>query len=99
MRKARFGDGSRIMSGEHEQLEPVRCPYCVQGNEFRVMTDLSGDARSIFYCASCRHLVRTAEADFQCLCPGCMSLRSPAQLETRHAAPTAGKRRLRDRHN
>lgn len=56
-------------------MEPVRCPYCVQGNEFRAMVDLTGGAGATFYCAKCRHLIRAGETEFQCLCPNCTSLK------------------------
>jgi len=57
-------------------LEPVRCPFCVQGHEFRLMVDLSGGLGGTFYCTSCRHLVRAGEPEFRCLCPNCHALAS-----------------------
>jgi hypothetical protein len=59
------------MRGARWHLEAVRCPYCVQGNEFKAMIDLTGGAGGIFYCTTCRHLVRTGEPEFRCLCPNC----------------------------
>jgi hypothetical protein len=49
----------------------VRCPYCVQGNDFRLMVDLTGGAGGTFYCDACRHLVRAGDREFCCLCAHC----------------------------
>ena len=74
------------MSGTTLHLDPIRCPYCVQGYEFRVMTDLTAGLGENFYCPACRHLVRTAEPDFQCFCRGCTNLRRPAGVQARVAS-------------
>jgi len=80
------------MSETSWQGDPIRCPYCVQGYEFRLMTELTGGTGGIFYCTACRHLVRTAEPDSQCFCRGCLNLRRPApHLHAGHAAPTANQ--------
>jgi len=79
------------------QLDPIRCPYCVQGYEFRLMTDLTAGSGGIFYCPSCRHLVRTAEPDFRCFCRGCTSLRRPVNsMQPGYAASHAEKRQAAD---
>jgi hypothetical protein len=41
------------------------------------MIDLTGGAGGTFYCTNCRHLVRTGEPQFQCLCSNCR--REPSQ--------------------
>ena len=56
-------------------LDPVRCPFCVQGNQFRSMIDITGGSAGTFYCTSCRHLIRKDEPTFQCLCTNCRKLR------------------------
>jgi hypothetical protein len=59
--------------------EPVRCPFCVQGDGFRQMVDLTGGAGGTFYCTTCRHLVRQGDREFHCLCANCRALsRFPA---------------------
>jgi hypothetical protein len=78
------------MSGTFCQPDPIRCPYCVQDNEFRIMLDLSGGVGGMFYCAGCRHLVRMEVPDFQCLCRACMNLRGAVALvETGRVVPIA----------
>jgi len=75
-------------------MEPVRCPYCVQGNEFRVMVDLTGGSGEAFYCSACRHLVRTAEPNFHCLCRGCRNLDRPSP-QPQELARNPGRSRAR----
>src|SRR5215472_5080852 len=77
------------MSETNWQGDPIRCPYCVQGYEFKLMTELTGGTGGIFYCPACRHLVRTAEPDFQCFCRGCLNLRRPVPQFHGHAGHTA----------
>jgi hypothetical protein len=66
------------MAGTCWQPEPVRCPFCIQGNEFRVMVDLTGGLGGIFYCSACRHLIRRGKPDFHCLCRSCQKLEGAA---------------------
>jgi len=75
-------------------MEPVRCPFCVQGNEFRRMVDLTGGIGRMFYCSACRHLIRTGEPEFQCLCRGCRSLIRPLP-QPQEIAGVGGRSRTR----
>jgi hypothetical protein len=59
------------------QAEVVRCPFCVLDNDFRAMIDVTGGAAEIFYCTSCRHLIRTVGAG-QCLCENCRANQASA---------------------
>ena len=80
------------MSETSWQGDPIRCPYCVQGYEFRLMTELTGGTGAMFYCPACRHLVRTAEPDFQCFCRGCLNLRRPIFALQGGHAPSVGRK-------
>jgi hypothetical protein len=55
----------------------TRCPYCVQGNEFREMA-VGIDGRMI--CTQCDHQANPRERDFKCQCPKCHEIRLPAGL-------------------
>lgn len=52
-------------------MAEVRCPYCVEGNEFKPMVSHL-DGRYI--CGKCGHVVRLSDTDFQCTCPKCRDL-------------------------
>jgi len=52
----------------------VRCPYCTEGNEFRLMVGLNGSADGTFFCSKCRHLARSGDPAFKCLCANCRKL-------------------------
>ena len=88
------------MSETDCQVDPIRCPYCVQDNEFKIMLDLTGGTGGIFYCASCRHLVRTGVPGFQCLCLACKSLRGPTALvQTGGIVAPAGNKNPKEQQN
>lgn len=70
-------DSTKLKAVAERHADPVRCPFCVEGNEFKKMTDLSGGAGDAYYCTACRHLVRNGQPEFHCLCPNC---RAMAQL-------------------
>jgi len=72
----RLGNSREKSEGGEAHAELVRCPYCVQGEEFRQMVDLTGGAGGTFYCTICRHLVRRDEPEFQCLCAHCREVNS-----------------------
>jgi len=55
------------------QMETVRCPFCVQGDQFRAMLDLTAGMGNVFYCTACRHLIRD-DPGFRCLCNNCHTL-------------------------
>ncbi len=50
----------------------VRCPYCINAGEFRIMEARSpGDW---FICAGCGHLTLPSDPSFECSCEKCVSL-------------------------
>jgi DNA-directed RNA polymerase subunit RPC12/RpoP len=53
--------------------EVIRCPYCVLGDEFRVMTALS-DGRLV--CGKCGHLAILSDRNFKGACPKCFESRA-----------------------
>ena len=59
-------------------IEIRRCPFCVIDGEFRAMIDLTEGIPGAFYCSNCRHLVRTDDASFRCLCANCRKLKVAA---------------------
>jgi hypothetical protein len=50
----------------------IRCPYCVDDNNFRPMIEIS-DNRHI--CRECGHVVSPSESAFVCGCMKCLQLR------------------------
>jgi len=52
-----------------------RCPYCVEGDEFKLMTQTG----SVFVCQRCGHLVSLSDPNFFCDCWQCRRLRTPTQ--------------------
>jgi hypothetical protein len=54
-------------------VDPQRCPYCVEGNGFKPMTQW-GDH---LLCEKCGHLAMPDRDDFQCYCPKCEEVRRP----------------------
>jgi len=51
--------------------EDVRCPYCVEGNEFKAM---AGHLDGRFICGKCGHIVRLNDSGFRCACTRCREL-------------------------
>ena len=54
----------------------LRCPYCVEGFEFRLM--LSSYSDGLFVCRQCGHKEMPKEPDFVCQCEKCRALRQAA---------------------
>jgi hypothetical protein len=52
-----------------------RCPYCVEGLDFRAMVELSGNPDGTFFCSKCHHVAGSAEAAFHCRCTNCRNLK------------------------
>jgi hypothetical protein len=51
----------------------IRCPYCIDGNEFKAMT---GRAEGEwFLCVRCTHVTVPQDSDYQCKCAKCDELR------------------------
>lgn len=63
-------------------MDEVRCPYCVDGNAFRVM--VSDVQQQDFICESCGHRVRQADATFQCSCSKCSQTRLGESRQETH---------------
>ncbi|PYX48694.1 MAG: hypothetical protein DMG79_11235 [Acidobacteria bacterium] len=51
----------------------VRCPYCVESGEFKVMTDAEGIEGRI--CGRCGHLAMPSNPLFECRCAKCAGLK------------------------
>jgi hypothetical protein len=58
-----------------EPMEPVRCPYCVEGNAFKVMQQVE----HYLACSKCGHKVVPDRPTFICSCPNCRYLNQPRQ--------------------
>src|SRR5215469_4448292 len=52
-------------------LDPVRCPYCVDGQNFRRM---AARENSRFICGRCGH-IESPNVEFECNCGKCAELR------------------------
>ena len=51
--------------------DPVRCPYCVSGIEFRPMVS---HAEGTFLCNRCGHTTRPKDENYRCECARCLQL-------------------------
>src|SRR5262249_53853506 len=67
-------------------MSVVRCPYCVEENNFKPMVGHPFDGR--FICASCGHIVRIGMPNHPCACPKCLTLRD---LTSHPATPTGAR--------
>lgn len=56
----------------------VRCPYCVQGKEFRPMLRQLGKKR--FVCVGCGHTAVPGPIHSTCHCPRCRKMSRAANL-------------------
>lgn len=54
------------------RLKSIRCPYCVEGREFKLMINRDGDGWHM--CANCGHLAMAKNPDFKCPCAKCATL-------------------------
>ena len=53
--------------------DPIRCPYCVQGDHFKVMTE--EERGLLFKCAQCGHLVSLGSPlMIKCNCANCFAI-------------------------
>ncbi len=56
-------------------METVRCPYCIEADNFK---EMAGHLDGRYICGKCGHMVRLRDQDFRCACPKCRELnRSP----------------------
>jgi predicted RNA-binding Zn-ribbon protein involved in translation (DUF1610 family) len=66
-------DGQRSSNWRHgKRSVAIRCPYCVEGREFRLM--LSRDSEECYLCANCGHLAMPKHPGFNCPCTKCIAL-------------------------
>jgi hypothetical protein len=50
----------------------MQCPYCIDGNHFKLMTERWDGA---WRKCSCGHVAMPGDKHFQCFCPKCIDLR------------------------
>jgi rubrerythrin len=55
--------------------DPIRCPYCIQDDNFRRMKPQPKG--QWFACEMCGHIVMRDNADFQCRCRKCEQVSKP----------------------
>jgi hypothetical protein len=72
-----YPKGARVWKqGVWKQIvATLRCPYCVEGRDFRPMVELSGRRDGVFFCSECHHVAGPSEAAFNCECVNCRNLR------------------------
>jgi hypothetical protein len=71
--------GSMAPDSDHEsQPRSVRCPYCVEGREFKLMLTRPSD--ECYLCADCGHLAMPGHPEFKCPCTKCFALNSRARV-------------------
>ena len=51
-------------------MDQIRCPFCVEGNEFKVMVSRGAH----MFCGRCGHVVVPGLPTFECSCPKCKEL-------------------------
>jgi hypothetical protein len=56
-------------------LQVIQCPYCVEGDDFSVMTPRSGG--QWFLCSHCAHVVIPEQPLYQCSCAKCVEVARP----------------------
>lgn len=59
-------------------MDDIRCPFCVEGNAFKLMT---GIASGRFICDRCGHVAQPLDERFICTCPNCRQLNRPLSSE------------------
>jgi hypothetical protein len=58
--------------GDPHKAEHVRCPYCVEESQFKIMIlQVGGDW---YLCSNCGHLALPANPLFHCTCSKCAEL-------------------------
>jgi hypothetical protein len=53
-------------------IDPIRCPYCVMGDDFKPMRYIDND---LYFCDKCGHMVRAGNITFECTCDRCRTMR------------------------
>lgn len=57
----------------------VRCPYCTEGEEFKLMSSYKDAEDNWYICGTCGHLVASSNPAFRCPCSKCTELASVKQ--------------------
>ena len=52
-------------------MDPIRCPYCVHREEFKIMTPQG----AYYVCEKCGHIVALGMPEYQCPCAKCGQLK------------------------
>ena len=63
----------------------VRCPYCVQGSEFRPM--LRGSSNKWYVCISCGHSAAPDDPYLKCPCARCQEMARLRRRNSEDATP------------
>jgi hypothetical protein len=63
-----------------QRLQVIQCPYCVDNDEFNVMTPRAGG--HWFLCSYCAHVVIPDQPGYQCSCSKCMELSRPLSSDS-----------------
>lgn len=61
-----------------QMLNTIQCPYCVEGNSFKAMTERAGGCW--FLCGHCAHVVIPEQPDYECNCFHCTAILRPLPL-------------------
>jgi hypothetical protein len=56
------------------EMDEVRCPYCVEGDNFKVMIR---QPHGRYRCSRCHHVIDLERQDFVCSCRKCRELNDP----------------------
>lgn len=65
----------------------IRCPYCADGADFRLMArQVGGDA---YLCGACGHLGMPGSPSYQCFCKNCSKLEQKRRRWTGASLPVS----------
>lgn len=67
---------NRGTHGQPGTAKVVRCPYCVEGSEFRTMTSEGGTGGDWLICEQCGHLRQPTNPLFECTCAKCVRVKT-----------------------
>src|SRR3954452_14656723 len=60
---------------DNQDMSPIRCPYCVEGESFKAMV-AQGNSGDWHMCVRCGHLILPTNPSFECTCANCVTLKS-----------------------
>jgi len=66
-------DANLRRPGQPSKAKVVRCPYCVEDDEFKAMT--GNEVGDWYICDQCGHLALTTDIAFECTCSKCARMR------------------------